>query len=66
MEKISVAFCINDRYCIVAAGAIASIINNSTPKHSYDIYIIHDDISDQNMYRLNKLNNKSNVKIIFQ
>ena len=66
MENITVVFCFNDRYCTLAAGAIASLIKNTTLKYSYDIYIIHNDISDLNIFRLNKINNKQNVKIIFR
>lgn len=65
MGNISIAFCFNDRYSVIAAGAVSSLIKNTTIKYNYDIYIITDDISDHNRYRLNKINNKENVKIKF-
>ena len=65
MGNVSIVFCFNDRYCILAAGAIASLIKNTTSKYQYDLYILHDDISEKNRYLINSLNDKENIKISF-
>ena len=66
MKTVSVAFCFNNSYCPLAAGAISSLIRYTTNSNQYDIYIVQDDISEHNRYLINTLNGKQNVKIIFK
>lgn len=65
MQTIPIALCFNNNFCQLAAGALQSIINQSTSKYQYDIYIIHSDISDQNKHLLQKINNKENISVKF-
>ena len=65
MKTVSVAFCFNNAYCSLAAGAISSLISHTSEQYQYDIYIVQDDISEQNRYLINTLNDKGNVNIIF-
>ena len=65
MKTVSVAFCFNNAYCSLAAGAISSLIRHTSEQYQYDIYIVQDDISEQNRYLINTLNDKGNVNIIF-
>ena len=65
MDTVSVAFCFNDAYCTIAAGAISSLINNSSSEYKYNIYIVHNDITEKNQYLINSLCNKDNVVIKF-
>ena len=65
MAIVSVAFCFDDKFCTLAAGAIASLIHHVKANHQYDIYIIHYDISEQNKNLICGINNKLNVSIKF-
>ena len=65
METVSVAFCFNNPYCQLASGAISSLINHASDDYQYDIYIVHDDISEHNQFLLSGLNRKANVSIKF-
>lgn len=65
MSIVSVAFCFNDRFCHLAAGAIASLINHVKDRDQYNIYIVNFDISDQNKVLISGINNKPNVFIKF-
>lgn len=65
MNTVSIAFCFNNAYCALASGAISSLIRNITDKFQYDIYILQDDISEQNKYLINSLNDKNNLEIRF-
>ena len=66
METISVAFCFNNAYCPLASGAISSLIRHTSIQYKYDIYILQDDISEQNQYLINLLNRSKNINIIFK
>lgn len=65
MKIVSIAFCFNDKFSLLATGAISSLIRYTTDQFQYDIYILQDDISEQNKYVIRALNKKNNVKIIF-
>lgn len=65
MKNIDIAFCFNDAFCALAAGAISSIIRHSSENNQYHIYIVNDNISDYNQYLINTLNEKQNVRISF-
>ena len=64
-NTVSIAFCFNDSFCLLAAGAISSLIRHTSDKYQYDIYIVQDDISKQNKYLINSLNQKENVNVRF-
>ena len=64
-EVVSVVFCFNDRYCPIAAVALASLLAHVSAGHRYDIRIIHDDISPLNRSRLLELNTHDNVTLSF-
>lgn len=65
MQIISIAFCFNNSFCSLAAGAISSLIKHTSEQYKYDIYIVHDDISEQNQFLIRTLNRKDNVSINF-
>ena len=66
MDKISIALGFDNRYCTLAAGTIASIIEHASDKYSYDIYIFHYDISEQNQQIIKSINSKDNIDIKFR
>ena len=63
MQRISIAFCFNDRFCPLAAGAIASLVKHAGNDCKYDIYVISDDITDDHLFMLRQINNKENIRI---
>ena len=65
MGSISVVFCFDDNFCSLAAGAISSLIMNTSEKNTYDIYIVQHDISEVHKYQLIKINEKQNININF-
>lgn len=65
MKTISIAFCFNNAYCILATGAISSLIRHATSQYHYNIYIVHDDISAQNQYLIKTLATTDNINIEF-
>lgn len=65
MNTISIALCFGNDYCTMAAGALASIIAQASDKYVYDIYIVHNGISEQNQELLKGINKKPNVTVRF-
>ena len=65
MDTVNIALCFNNNFCQIAAGAVQSIICHTSQKFQYDIYIIHNDITDQNQNLISKINNKDNVAVKF-
>lgn len=65
METVNIALCFNNNFCQLAAGAIESIVRNTTPAHQYVISVIHDDITEQNQLMLKAICDKKNVSLGF-
>ena len=65
MKTVSLAFCFNNAYCPLASGAISSLIRHTSNQYQYEIYILQDDISEQNRFMISSLNDKENVNINF-
>ena len=52
---IPIFFTIDDQYAPYLSCAITSIIQNSSKKYQYKIFILHDGLNDENIARLSKL-----------
>ena len=65
MDTVNIALCFNNNFCQLAAGAIESIVRNTTPAHQYVISVIHDDITEQNQLMLKAICDKKNVSLGF-
>lgn len=65
METVSIAHCFNNNYCKMAAATIASEIRHFSESFHYDIYIVHNDITEENQYLLGRLNTRGNVSLKF-
>ncbi|MBQ9246353.1 glycosyltransferase family 8 protein [bacterium] len=63
-NEVSCVFATDNFYAPYLAVAIESIIENSSSKNDYGIYVLEEDLSYENKYKL-KLLEKDNIKIEF-
>ncbi len=49
---IPVMFCFNNNYALPAAGAIYSLLENSSKNEKYELHIVHSDITQENQDKL--------------
>jgi len=63
-NEVSCVFATDNFYAPYLAVTIESIVENSSPKNTYGIYVLEEDLSYENKYKL-KLLEKNNVKIEF-
>ena len=64
-KQIPIFFTIDDKYAPYLSCAITSIIENSSKKYEYKIYILHDGLNKENITKLSKLQQKG-FEIIFK
>ncbi len=65
-NKVVIAFCTSDLYSPYCAVAIQSIIDNSSSKNYYEIFILEYDVSSENKRKIiNLIKNASNFSIYF-
>ena len=65
IEKIKIAFCINNCFAAPLAAAMSSILVNSNNDDEFEFFIISDDLSEKNCKKLNDLKNIKNFSIKF-
>lgn len=64
MEKINLFFAIDDNYCPFLSSAVHSILKNASKEYKYDLYVLHNGIS-QNNQDVMKAQIKNNASIEF-
>lgn len=47
-QTINLFFAVDNNYCPFLSSALESIMQNANPKHSYNIYILHNGVSQEN------------------
>ena len=64
-KQIPIFFTIDDKYAPYVSCAVTSIIENSSKDYEYNIYILHDGLSKENISKISKLQSKG-FNIIFK
>ena len=64
-KQIPIFFTIDDKYAPYVSCAVTSIIENSSKDYEYNIYILHDGLSKENIAKISKLQCKG-FNIIFK
>jgi len=63
---IPVAHCFDNNYVIPAAVSFLSMLENASKYHSYELYVFHADITDENQQKLQDVVAKfDNASLIF-
>jgi len=63
-ENVPIFFAVDDNYVPYLAVALRSLIDNASPDYDYDIHILIDKLSDENLMNLSSFEGK-NVKVHF-
>lgn len=64
-NNIAVVFSITDNYVPIFGTCLQSLINNSSPRNNYDIYVFSENISENNQMRLKLMCSQKNFSLRF-
>lgn len=62
---VPIFFTIDNKYAPYMSVALYSLMKNASPQYDYTVYVIHQDLSDENINRINDMC-KDNFEIIFK